>query len=276
MWRIGTIRDISSKRAAFFDLHETYGIIYVVKDAGTSKLFANGVLWTDWSDADFPYLHQVRWLSDRAAILWSVPGGAVIVSDHKVSKIPVGFGVRKLIVSTDFLFVAYGEEAVLGAAPEEYEFNVISAFTRSGVFSCGLAKLVTKIEYNGVIIEVPNCYACGDRLIFLAYQTSYVWALDAKAKRLQRTSAISLPDSNAVAILGDAGTCWILSRTVTGTLPAVAVDLTDGVVRQEESDLVPLISAKGFNPDHLLFADAYDGKVIVSDGKMAGILEILA
>lgn len=122
---------------------------------------------------------------------------------------------------------------------------------------------------------MTNFYACGDRLILLAYQTSYVWTLDAETKRLRRTSAIPLPD-HVIGVLGNEDICWILSKAVSGALSAVAVDLTDGAIRREEADLVPSISAEGFNPDRLSFADAYDGKVIVSDGNIAGILEMSA
>jgi hypothetical protein len=275
MFRIGSIRNIFSKHAAFFDLHEAYGLIYVVKESGRSKLFANDVLWNDWAETDFPHLLQVKWLSDKTAILWFAPRGAIIMSNQNNTELLVG-PASEVIVSKQFLFTAYGEEAVLSAAPEEYEFNIVSAFTKSGDFACGLAKLASAIDYEGVIVEVSNCYSFGDRLIFLAYQTNYVWTLDAQAKSVRRTPAVPFLHSSVVGVLGNDETCWILSRSAAGPLFSIAVDLAGGAISRDDTGLARLVSAAGFKPHCLSFASAYDGKAIVSDGEIVGILELSA
>jgi hypothetical protein len=272
MIKLFSICDLASKKFKFFDLHENYGVAGIIDDDDRQRLYANGVLWAEWEVSKFPHLYRIKWIDQAHVMLWLAPAGSIIVSDGSVADASIG-RPSGIMISDDVMFVTYSDEAVMSAKRSEYEFNVVSAFSKDGRFECGFAELAHRTAYEGSILVVGHYYARRGRLTCLAYATDYVWTFDPKLRTLQRIPLASILYANVTAFLGDDEVCWILTAGSHG-LSAIALDLKSGQKMHEIADVADIISRNGFDPGRLSFADGYEGKMVISDGRIAGILEM--
>jgi hypothetical protein len=272
--KVLSVCDLASKRFKFFDLHENYGVVGVVEDGGSQRLYANGLLWAEWEASRFPYIYRVKWIDQARVLLWLTPSGSIIASSQSVNEAAIGFP-SGVMVSDDVMFVMYGDEAVMSAKRDAYEFNVVSAFSKDGRFTCGFADLAHQTPHEGSILVVGHYYARHGRLTCLAYDTEYVWTFDPKERSLQRILLGPILYANVTAFFGDEKACWLIVEGSEG-LSAIALDLKSGQKMHEIADVADIISRNGFDPARLSFADGYEGKMVISDGRMAGIFEMSA
>jgi hypothetical protein len=254
-----------------FDIHEDFGLACLVEDEETRTLYLNDRFCRSWSRENHPYIHAVRWFSEHQVIAWLVEFQAALISADNWDILPIG-RPEKILLSTNRIFVGYGDESTIGARPEEVEFNVVAAFSRDGHLDFGLRDVFSKDNYKGTIIDLNAGYTFEERMIFNAYSADYLWSIDPRSKSYTRfhvpfeTTLIDVlagDDKHAFAIMN-----------YRAPFELAVFDLA--AETSSEQDFAPVevaLAAAGFVMSEVKFQPNSTGKIIVSDSKKAALLE---
>lgn len=266
-----SLTDLATRRATVFDLHEEFGLAYLVEDDETMTLYLNDLRCRSWSREDHPFIHAIRWFSEHQVIAWLVEFQAAVISTDNWDLLSIG-RPEKILLSNNHMFVGYGDEITIGARREELEFNVVAAFSRDGQFEFGLGDFFSKDNYRGTIIELNAGYTFGERMIFNAYLADYLWILDPRSKICKRfrvpfettlIDVLSGDDKHAVAILN-----------YSAPFELAIFDLaSETSAKQDFAALEAALTAAGFAMREIKFQPNSTGRIIVSDSKKAALLE---
>ncbi|MGH6835760.1 MAG: hypothetical protein ACREC9_09480 [Methylocella sp.] len=256
---------------AVFDLHEEFGLSCLIEDDETVTLFLNDLRCRTWSREDHPFIHTIRWFSEHQVIAWLVEFQAAVISTDNWDRLSIG-RPEKVLLSKNYIFVGYGDESTIGARPGELEFNVVTVFSRNGEFQFGLHDIFSKDNYKGTIIELNAGYTFGERVIFNAYSANYLWILDSRSKDYKRFSVpfettlinvLTGNDKRAVAIL-----------KYCAPFELAVFDLaSETAAKQDFAPVEAALTAAGFAMSEIKFQPNSTGKIIVSDGEKAALVE---
>jgi hypothetical protein len=254
-----------------FDIHENVGLACLVQDGETATLYLNERRCRSWSRENHPLLHEIRWFSEHQVVGWLVEFQAAVISADKWGLLPIG-RPDKILLSNSRIFVGYGDEFTERARPGELEINVVTVFSRSGQLQLGLDDIFTKDDYKGTIIELNAGYIFEERMIFNAYSADCLWVLDPVSKSYKRfhvlfettlINVLSGDDKHAVAILNYSAPFEL----------AVFDILSETSSKQDFAPVEEALTAAGFEMSEIKFQPNSTGRIIVSDGKQAALLE---
>jgi hypothetical protein len=276
------LTEIASRHIKCFDLHEEFGLAYLVDEDDTATLYLNDRECRSWLKGDYPYLEHVRWFGQNAVIAWyRDQWEAVIISDKTWKKLTIG-SPHCLLLSENYIFVSYYEEGVRSPSDLLYLHHVVCAFTREGAFKLGLEDLMTANNFRDSFIEIEAGYAFDDHLVFVTCcLPDGIWILNVPEKRLRR---ILVPFSTvALAVVtGNAKKAYAIydNRPLLyyhKDLPAfefAVFDLKSETSSKEDFAVIekPLIEAD-FETSALNFQANSTGKIIATDGVKAALLE---
>jgi hypothetical protein len=76
--------ELASRKVRTFDLHEDFGLAYLVEDCETVRLYLAEKECCSWERRDYLYLHHIRWFGKREVIAWCAAGWetAIISKDN--------------------------------------------------------------------------------------------------------------------------------------------------------------------------------------------------
>ncbi len=254
-----------------FDIHENFGLACVVQDGETATLYLNDRRCRSWSRENHPLLHEIRWFSEHQVVGWLVEFQAAVISADKWGLLPIG-RPDKILLSDSRIFVGYGDEFTERARRDDLEINVVAVFSRSGQFRLGLDDIFSKDNFKGTIVELNAGYTFEERLIFNAYSADYLWVLDPVSKSYKRFHVPFVTTLIHVLTGNDKRAFAILNYSAPFEL--AVFDL----VRETSSKLnfAPVeaaLTAAGFEMNEIKFQPNATGRIIVSDGKKAALLE---
>jgi hypothetical protein len=254
-----------------FDIHENFGLACLVEDEETTTLYLNDRFCRSWSREDHPFIHKIRWFSERQVIAWLVEFQAALISVDNWELLPIG-RPEKILLSDNRIFVGYGDESTIGARPGELEFNVVSVFSRKGQFQLGLRDTFSKDNYKGTVIELNAGYTFEERMIFNAYSADYLWALDPVSKSYKRFHVPFVTTLIDVLTGDDKHAFAILNYRAPFEL-AVFDLLSETAAKHDFAPVEAALVAAGFTMSEIKFQPNSTGRIIVSDSKQAAVLE---
>jgi hypothetical protein len=271
--------DLASRAATLFDLHEDYGLAYLVERDGQQRLFVNDELWGAW-DKQFGELSMLlKWLDRSRAILRLANGRTAIISAETQVQFDFGPAIR-LYVSPNHIFVGYREEDVFGfASDDDPESYAVCAYAHDGQFEFGLRSYFqARHRLQECPIEVNAAYTCGDRLYFHADVDHCIRIFDVATEQLK---SVPLPSAlvTVPAFWGDDRRAYLIEEPRADVSKSrfrlISIDLiAETAAEQDFSALAREISAFGFDKDKFTFRQNSHGRIIVTDGRQAALLEI--
>ncbi|MGH6822482.1 MAG: hypothetical protein ACRECP_11820 [Methylocella sp.] len=273
-WKIEQITTIPSMTNRRFDLHPQYGLACLVSDTESQTLYLNGRQCRTWSITKFRSIWGVRWFSQDQVLLWWVDMNAVRASEK--TWMPIGMGrLWDIICGKDYLFVTYDDESVTRAHQGELEHNVLAVFSRDGVFRVGLTDLLEKRrEKKAIIMEINAAYAFGNTIVFIPYTDESLCVLNVEQETLTKHD-VSFNTANTVAISGNDKQAFAVIG-YEEPYELVLIDMASGQSRDGDFRvLADKLDAAGFKPGAWNFRSGLGGKMIVSDDKQAGFIELL-
>lgn len=271
--------DLASRAAVRFDLHEDYGLTHLVERDGRQGLFVNDELWVAWdkqADARFMLL---KWLDRNRVILHLANRMTAIISSE--TQVQFDFGpAAKLYVSPNHIFVGYDEEDVWTYVSEDDpESYAVCAYSHDGWFECGLRSYFQARHWReDCPIEVNAGYTCEDRFYFHADVDDCIRIFDVATGEVKSVRLPS-PFVAVPALWGDDRQAYLIDKLRVDKPPQhfrlIAIDLIAGkAAEQGFSALARDISAFGFDEDTFTFRQNSYGRIIVTDGRQAALLDI--
>jgi len=198
------------------DYHPKFGLAYIAKQKTCRALVVNGTIWRQWDDDTWPNIWNIRFSASGCIFAWNIPGGIVALAPREWHFILIG-EVSNVIASPNYLFATYSEDSSSLADPDQLESNIAAVFSTSGDFVLSLNKMLDKVTYDGIFMEVSHaCAGKNDEFYFLAHGTPYIWILDVKAATLQPLPADDV--ENAIAISADQNSVYLLERGVSSCM----------------------------------------------------------
>jgi hypothetical protein len=188
--------------------------------------------------------------------------------------------VDKLFVSNSYIFVSYDEESLYGSRPNDLENNIISVFLRNGTFELGIGELMDKDRDSWQFNDLEAGYIFDNKFAFIAYASELFWVLDVSKRSWRKFPApISLWSVDVLS--GDAEKAYgIFDNRWDHNHPRPPFELAVFDLVAETAwmqDFAPVenaLSAAGFSMSEIKLQPSSTGKIIVSDGKKAALLEI--
>jgi hypothetical protein len=267
-----------SARVEYFDLHEEFGFSSIVKMDETIELDLNGAVIRSWPKADQPEIWWIKWF-DADHVVLNLHGPEVaIVSAESWERHHLG-RLSGLYLSPKFMLATYGEEQFHGSRPGEFEGNVISVFLRKGAFEFGIQEVMDKDRDSWQFDEVQAGYIFDNKFAFIAYASELFWVLDVSKKSWRKFPApVALWSAHVLS--GDSEKAYGIFdnrwfRDPDRPLFELAVfDLVAETAWMQ--DIAPVenaLFAAGFSMSEIKLQPSSTGKIIVSDGKKAALLE---
>jgi hypothetical protein len=203
-----------------------------------------------------------------------------IVSTQSLERRELGY-LNELYLSPKYMFVTYSEEAFYSSRPNEVESNIISIFSRDGAFELGIREFLDKDRDAWKFEEVTAGYTFKDKFSFVASDSPLLWILNVSERSWRKFPA---PDSLASAdvLTGDDKTAYAIfdHRNLLRHYPdrppfelAVFNLLSETSSKQDFAPIETELLASGFEMSEIKFRPSSTGKIIVSDGKKAALLE---
>jgi hypothetical protein len=276
------LTEIDSHHVKCFDLHEELGLAYLAEHGETTTLYLNHRASRSWLKGDYPHLEHVRWFELDSVIAWyRDESEAVIISGKSWRKLAIG-SPHRLLLSKNYIFVSYYEEGVRSRSDLLYLHHVVCTFTREGAFALGLEDLMIPSGFRDSFIEIEAGYTFGDHLAFVTCcLPDAIWILDVPKKHLRRI-AVPFPTVALDVITGDAKRAYAIydNRGLLYAYPSLpsfefaVFDLESEISSKQNFAVIekPLIEA-GFEMSAIKFQPNSTGKIIVSDGMKAALLE---
>jgi hypothetical protein len=221
-----------------------------------------------------------KWFDADHVVLDLHGPGIAIVSAERWERRELGY-LSELYLSPKFMLATYGEEQLHGSHPGEFEGNIISVFLRDGTFEFGIQELMDKDRDSWQFDEVEAGYIFDNKFAFIAYASELFWVLDV-SKRSWRKFAVPFETVGIRVLTGDDKTAYAIfdHRNLLRHYPdrppfelAVFDLLSETSSKQDFAPIETELLASGFEMSEIKFRPSSTGKIIVSDGKKAALLE---
>jgi hypothetical protein len=271
------LTDLGPSRVAYFDLHEDFGLACLVEDKGEVTLYLNDSRCRSWPKEEHPNIWAVKWFCHDQVLLYPVTTSAAIVSARSWAEIELAWPYE-LILSRDRIFVYYTEEAFFRSAPGDLDGSIMCVFTRDGKLEFGLYDL---LDQDRGLIEITAGYTSDEQVVFTGYDSNCLWIVDA-AKRTYRKSPASFSLIGIHGLTGDAEKAYAIydNRRLVKHYPdlppfelAIFDLLSETSCKQDFAPVEAELTPAGFGMSEIKFQPSSTGKIIVSDGKQAALLE---
>jgi hypothetical protein len=267
-------------RVKYFDLHEEFGFASIVESDKTVALDLNGAVIGSWPKGARPEIWWVKWYdSDRVVLDLHGPEVA-IVSAESWERHHLGY-LDELYLSQKYMFATYGDEAFYSSRPNEFESNVISVFLRDGTFELGIRELMDKDRDAWKFEQVTAGYTFKDTFMFIANDSPLLWILNV-SERSWRKFPAPVALWSADVLTGDDKTAYAIvdHRRLLRVYPdrppfelAVFDLVAETAWMQDFASVENALIADGFSMSEIKLQPSSTGKIIVSDGKKAALLE---
>ena len=129
-----------------------------------------------------------------------------------------------LVLSPRHIFVTYMEEAFYSSGPGELEANVLSVFSRDGMFELSLRDFLESDRDADWLVEIVAAYTYGDCIVFINWACDFVWMLD-MTERKYRKVPISFP--------------MVMTRVLSGNDKRAHAIVDNRMRRRHDQKLVP-------------------------------------
>jgi hypothetical protein len=223
-------------------------------------------------------MKKIKWFDFNSVILYFDEGDVAIVSTESWNKIRLGF-VDKLFVSNSYIFVSYNEESLYLSRPNELESNIISIFLRDGTFEVGIRELLDKDRDAWKFDELEAGYIFDNKFAFIAYASELFWVLDVSKRSwakfptpvsLWRARVLSGDAEKAYGIFDNR---WYRDPDRPPFELAVFDLVAETAWMQDFAPVESALIAARFSMSEIKFQPSSTGKIIVSDGKKAALLD---
>ncbi|MGB6177617.1 MAG: hypothetical protein WBF43_15085 [Methylocella sp.] len=274
------ITGIAAPKVEQFDLHEEFGVAYLVEAGERVTLFLNQIACRSWLKREHPHIENIKWFDFNSVILYYDGIGAAIVSMEIWNNIRL-YAVYKLFVSNSYIFVSHDEESLYSFRRGELERNIISVFLRDGTFELGIGEIMDKDRDSWQFDELEAGYTFDDKFAFIAYASELFWVLDV-SKRSWTKFLVPFETVGIRVLTGDDKTAYAIfdHRNLLRhypDLPPLELAVFDLVTKtawmQGFAPVENALIAAGFSVSEIKLQPSSTGKIIVSDGKKAALLE---
>jgi hypothetical protein len=269
-----------ASRVKYFDLHDEFGFASIVEMDETEELNLNGVVVQSWPKGAQPEIWWIKWFDADHVVLDLHGPEVAIVSAERWERHHLGY-LNELYLSPKYMFTTYSDEAIYSSRPNEVESNIISIFLRDGKFELGIRELMDKDRDSWKFEEVTAGYTFKDKFSFVASDSPLLWILNVSERSWRKFPApVSL--WSADVLTGDDKTaCAIVDhRRLLSVYPArppfelAVFDLVaETAWMQDFAPVENALIAAGFLMSDIKFQPSSTGKIIVSDGKKAALIE---
>ncbi|MGB6176021.1 MAG: hypothetical protein WBF43_06725 [Methylocella sp.] len=267
-------------RVKYFDLHEEFGFASIVEMDGSVALNLNGAVIRSWPKGDQPEIWLIKWFDADQVVLDLHGPQVAIVSAESLERHHLGY-LSELYLSTKFMVATYSEEAFYSSRPNEVEGNIISIFLRDGTFELGIRELMDKDRDSWKFEEVTAGYTFKEEFKFIAWDSPFLWTLNV-SERSWKKVPFPLKIVGLEGLTGDDKTAYAIfdHRRLLSHYPdsppfefAVIDLLSETSFKQDFAAIETELLASGFEMSEIKFQPSSTGKIIVSDGKKAALLE---
>lgn len=271
------LTDLGPSCVAYFDLHEDFGLACLVEEKGEVTLYLNDSKCRSWAKDEHPNIWAMKWFCHDQVLLYPVMTSVAIVSARSWVEIELAWPYE-LILSSNHIFVYYTEEAFFRSALGDLDGSIMCVFTRDGQLEFGLYDL---LHQDRGLIEIAAGYTFDEHVVFTGYDSNCVWIVDA-AERTYRKSPASFSLIGIDVLTGDDKTAYAIfdHRNLLRHYPdrppfelAVFDLVAETAWMQDFAPVESALIAAGFSMSEIKFQPNSTGKIIVSDGKKAALLE---
>jgi len=141
-----------------FDLHEDFGLAYLVEDGQTTTLYLNDRRCQSWPNGVYPEIFQIKWFDQEHVIMERAKTSGAIISTESLEEVELGL-IYGLLLSQGYIFVTYTEEAGYSSREGELERNFLSVFSRDGRFEFGRifsTRIATRIHSARSVLDIHS------------------------------------------------------------------------------------------------------------------------
>jgi hypothetical protein len=279
--KLKNMTGIASPKVEHFDLHEVFGVACLVDVGEKVTLTLNQIACRSWLKQEHPHIVNIKWFDVNSVIIYYVGIGAAIVSVENWHNIRL-YAAYKLFVSNRYILVAHDEESLYSFRSGELKGNIISVFLRDGTFELGIGELMDKDRDSWEFDELEAGYVFDDKFAFIAYASELFWVLDV-SKRSWTKFPVPFATVGIEVLTGDDKTAYAIfdHRSLLNAYPnlppfelAVFDLLSETSAKEDFGPVETALTAAGFEMSEIKFQPSSTGKIIVSDGKKAALLEI--
>lgn len=259
-----------------FDLDPEFGLACLEVVGDDAAIYLNNSLLRSWMSRGHPRPGQIKWLARGEVIIYPK---ATIVSATNVHPLAAAWPTD-LFLSRNHIFAAYNEEQFF-TGRAEHESDLVSVLSRNGVFQLSLMQYLNRDRDTDNFMEVEAAYCFDDHFAFIAYDSDKLWIFDASARTYR--SILAPFDLVAIHVMtGDDKKAYAIfdnryrSRDHADFPPfeLAVFDLVAGTA--EKRSFAPVeaaLVAAGFDPGEITLRPNARGRIIVSDGGKAALLE---
>jgi hypothetical protein len=269
-----------ASRVEYFDLHEDFGFTSVVEMDETVALNLNRAVIRSWLKGDQPEIWWIKWFDADHVVLALHGPQVAIVSAEAWDRHHLGY-LDELYLTQRYMFATYGDEAFYSSRPNDVESNIISIFLRDGTFELGIRELMDKDRDAWKFEQVTAGYTFKDKFTFIAYDSPLLWILNV-SQRSWRKFPGPVALWSADVLTGDDKTAYAIvdHRSLLSVYPdrlpfelAVFDLVAETAWMQDFAPVEKALIAAGFSMSEIKFQPSSTGKIIVSDGNKAALLE---
>lgn len=278
--KLSNMTGIASPKVEHFDLHEEFGVACLVEAGERVTLTLNQIACRSWLKQEHPHIVNIKWFDVNSVILYYDGIGAAIVSVENWLNIRL-CAAYKLFVSNRYILVAHDEQSLYNFRSGELEGNIISVFLRDGTFELGIGELMDKDRDSWQFDELEAGYIFDDKFAFIAYASELFWVLDV-SKRSWRKFPVPFETVGIKVLTGDDKSAYAIfdHRNLLRHYPdlppfelAVFDLLSETSTKQDFAPVETELMTSGFEMSEIKLQPSSTGKIIVSDGKLAALLE---
>jgi hypothetical protein len=271
---------IASPKVEHFDLHEEFGMAFLVEAGGRVTLYLNKIACRSWLKQEHPHIKNIKWVDFNSVILYYDEGVVAIVSRESWNNIRLGV-VYRLFVSNSYIFVSHDEESFFRSWASELESNILSVFALDGHLELGLRELLDKDRDSDELYEINAAYTYDDHIVFIGYDSQFVWILGVPQRNWKKVP-FGFSMVGIRVLTGDDKTAYAIfdHRNLLRHDPdrppfeLAVFDLVAETAWMQDFALVEsALTAAGFSMSEIKLQPSSTGKIIVSDTKKAALLE---
>jgi hypothetical protein len=265
--KLTNITGIASPEVEHFDLHEEFGVAYLVEAGERVTLTLSQIACRSWLKKDHPHIVNIKWFDVNSVILYYDGIGAAIVSMESWDNIRL-CAVYKLFVSNSYIFVSHDEESLYRHRPGELESSIISVFLRDGTFELGIGELMDKDRDSWQFDELEAGYIFDNKFAFIAYSSELFWVLDV-SKRSWTKFPVPFETVGIRVLAGDDKTAYAIfdHRNLLRHYPdlppfelAVFDLVSETSYKQDFAPVEAALTAAGFEMTEIKFQPSSTGK----------------
>jgi hypothetical protein len=265
-------------RATRFDLHEDFGLACLVEDKGEVTLYFNDLKCRTWAKEERLNIWGVKWFDANHVVLDLEGPKIAIVSATAWEQYELGYR-SELYLSPKFMLAIYGEEQFYSSRSGDLEGHLISVFSGNGTFEVGIRELLDKDRDAWKFDELEAGYIFDNKFAFIAYASELFWVLDVSKRSwakfptpvsLWRARVLSGDAEKAYGIFDNR---WYRDHDRPPFELAVFDLVAETAWMQDFAPVESALIAARFSMSEIKFQPSSTGKIIVSDGKKAALLD---